>query len=1098
MQIREGNILKSPFWPEKVRVISVKTIGDSKVKIEAVGLERNQFYTSILSQDELKSVEIMEEKKFSFSADGEALFLYLEACRIRNAFQFDPLYAVNVSQIEPLPHQIDAVYHHLLPKPRIRFLLADDPGAGKTIMAGLLLKELKYRGLVERTLIVVPGHLKDQWLREMKEKFQENFAIVDRNVLRAEWGKNVFTDKNQVIVSMDFAKQKDVLSALRESRWDLCIVDEAHKLSAYKYGDKVDKTQRYNLGEVLSEISMHLLFLTATPHRGDPENFRLLLGLLEPDFFANTAILSESIEKKENPLILRRLKEDLKDFYGNPIFPPRKVETVKYRLSEDEIRLYNAVTEYVKEYFNKALEKGKRNVTFALTILQRRLASSVCAIRKSLERRHKRLKDLYEKGVILQEGEEIDEEYLEDLEESERWKKEEELEKLTSAETLEELKEEIDRVEELLALAREVEKKEVERKLNELKKVMEIENLQQNGTKMLIFTEFKDTLEYLVKKLRSWGYSVAFIHGGMDLDARLRAENEFRNQAQIMVSTEAGGEGINLQFCWLMVNYDIPWNPNRLEQRMGRVHRYGQKHEVRVYNLVATDTREGIILEKLFEKLSRIKEHLGSDKVFDVIGDVIVGKSLKDLIMDAIANRRTMDDILKDIEGIPDEEAIKIVREVSFEALATRHINLTRILGEQREAKEKRLVPEYIEEFFKRSAERLGISMEKRKDGLWRITVPTEVRNRGYEFKTKFGEVHREYTRVSFDKKRAFDLQAEFVAMGHPLLEAVIETILAKYGEIAMEGATFVDPEGKRDGLIWFLEAEIKDGSGSTAGKRIFAVYQSVDGGLSFVNPAILWDLKPIEKSGESKIQLDEERVLSFVISEGLERYKRELLETRKRYAEIKRKYGIRSINSQILESEAKLADYETRRSKGENIPDVTIQNEMRRREELEKKRERLLKTIEEEVHLYPTEPKILSVVRVVPETKDEMVSDEEIERIGMEIAMEYERRNLRVPEDVSALNLGYDIRSVDEKGNYRYIEVKARAEEGAIALTKNEWLMAQRLKDEYWLYVVANAKSEPKLYIVQNPAEKLKPNEVVDIVRYIVKDWKEKAELAR
>ncbi|GFP26010.1 hypothetical protein HKBW3S25_01496, partial [Candidatus Hakubella thermalkaliphila] len=334
-------------------------------------------------------------------------------------------------------------------------------------------------------------------------------------------------------------------------------------------------------------------------------NVRLLLHLLEPGFFADTAMLSESIQNKDNPLFLRRLKEDLKDFERAPLFPPRKVETVKYYLSNDEKRLYNGVTEYVEKHFNRALENEKHNVTFALTILQRRLASSARAIRKSLERRYERLKELYEKGQLIQDVG-YDEEYLEDLEEKERWKKEEELlEKLTSAETLEELKEEIKKLEELGSLAREVEKKEIETKLNELKKVMDAEKLQKSEIKLLIFTESKDTLEYLVEKLRKWGYSVTFIHGGMNLDQRIKAENDFRNQAQIMVSTEAGGEGINLQFCWLMVNYDIPWNPNRLEQRMGRVHRYGQQHEVHIYNLVAVDTREGRILEKLFEKLSR-------------------------------------------------------------------------------------------------------------------------------------------------------------------------------------------------------------------------------------------------------------------------------------------------------------------------------------------------------------------------------------------------------------------------------------------------------------------------------------------------------------
>jgi len=1109
MQIQQGNILKGPFWPEKVRVSSVKNIGKNQLRIEAVGLETQRFYNPVLSEEDIKAIEIQEEKPFLFSADGESMFLYLESHRIRNAFQFDPLCAVNVSQIDPLPHQIEAVYHYIMQNPDIRFLLADDPGAGKTIMAGLLLKELKYRGLVEKVLIVVPGHLKDQWFREMHEKFQENFSIIDRNVMTAEWGKNVFIDRNQVIISMDFAKQDDVRFALKDSKWDLCIVDEAHKMAAYKYGQKTSKTQRYAFGELLSSRTTYLLFLTATPHRGDPENFRLLLNLLEPGFFADTSMLSESIQNQDNPLFLRRLKEDLKDFDGAPLFPPRKVETIKYNLSDDEKKLYNAVTEYVEKHFNKALEKEKRNVAFALTILQRRLASSSRAIRKSLERRYGRLKELYGKGQqLIQEGQQLiqeagyDEDEIEDLEEKERWEKEEELlEKLTSAETLDELKDEIEKLEELVTLAKEVEKKEIETKLNELRKVMEAEKLRETKTKLLIFTESKDTLEYLVEKLRKWGYSVVYIHGGINLDARIKAEADFRNQAQIMVSTEAGGEGINIQFCWLMVNYDIPWNPNRLEQRMGRVHRYGQQHEVHIYNLVAVDTREGQILNRLFDKLSQIRDHLGSDRVFDVIGEVLVGKSLKDLIVDAIANRRTMEDILKDFERIPDKEAIRKVREASLEALATKHIDLTRILGEQRRAMENRLVPEYVEEFFKRAAKVLDIKMEKREDGLWRIaSVPFEIRNQPYDFKIKFGEVQREYAKISFEKERAFKLQAEFVAMGHPLLEAVVSIILTRYAQSASDGAAFIDPEGKRDGIIWFLEAEIRDGKNDVAGKRLFAVYQDKNNTLSFVNPTVLWDLKPKPKHSEcSEIPLDKDGVVSLVISEGLENYKRELLERRQRDAKIKRKYGIRSLESMILDSEGKLVDYETRKTKGENIPEATIQNEKRNKENLERKKQRLEKEIEAEIHLYPTEPRIIGVVRVVPgEPHTEIVGDKEIEQIGMKIAMEYERSHGRTPEDVSFQDLGYDVRSCDERANYRYIEVKARAKEGAFALTPNEWLMAQRLKEEYWLYIVTNAANNPELYLIQNPSAKLEPGKVVDIVRYVVKNWKEKAEVAK
>jgi len=1111
IQIEPDNVLNGPFWPEKVRVISVRHIGTNQTKIEAVGLRSMRYYNSILSFQDIESIEIIESKMFRFTGDGTLSYLYLESHRIRNAFQFDPLFAVNVSQIDPLPHQIEAVYNYILQNPRIRFMLADDPGAGKTIMAGLLLKELKYRGLVQRTLIVAPGHLKDQWHREMKDKFQEKFKVVDRNLMRSSWGQNVFTDENQAIISLDFAKQDDVMLALKDSRWDLTIVDEAHKMSAYKYGEKVTKTGRYNLGELLSPLTDYLLFLTATPHRGDPENFRLLLDLLEPGLFADTSMLAESIENRDNPLFLRRLKENLKDFDDVPIFPPRTVETIGYQLSDEEARLYNAVTEYVQKHFNKALEKEKRNVAFALTILQRRLASSVRAIRKSLERREERLKILLEKSQIFQDIQ-FDEGYLDDLEEKERWKKEEELlAKLTSADSFDELEVEIEKLQDLVAIAKEVEKKEIETKLTELKRVMDSEHLSSTDVKLLIFTESKDTLEYLVEKLKKWGYPVVFIHGGMDLDQRIRAENEFKNTAQIMVSTEAGGEGINLQFCWLMVNYDIPWNPNRLEQRMGRIHRYKQRHHVHIYNLVATDTREGRILARLFEKLQHIRDQLGSDRVFDVIGEVLTGKSLKDLIVDAIADRGMWEEALRDFERTPDEAIIRKVREASLEALATPHIDLSRVLGEQRQAIENKLVPEYVEQFFITAAAPLNIKIEERQKGIWRITsVPFDVRDQPHEFKIRFGEVFKEYNKITFDKGNVAQHEAEFVAMGHPLLESAVSSILTQYESIAAEGSTFEDPERKKDGIVWFFECEIRDGNAKTAGKRLLALYQDLlntADPFSFVNSSILYDLKPLsERESSTEVSqlpsgsIDMDAINMFVINHGIEVYRKELLERRQRDADIKQKYGIRSLDSMILESDAKLSDYETRRLKKEHVPpEVTIHNELRKKEDLERKKKNLLKEIEAETHLYPVEPKIISAVRVVPGPAigGEMFPDSEIEQLGMQVVAEYERSKGREPEDVHLKNLGYDIRSCDKEERFRYIEVKARARSGDIALTPNEWTMASRLRDKYWLYVVINARSNAALYLIPDPASKLQPEKVVSIVRYVVKDWQAQSEAA-
>ncbi|MGC9014738.1 MAG: helicase-related protein [Thermoproteota archaeon] len=1101
--VKTGDVLEGPFWPEQVRVISSRELG-TNIAISCVGLKSERYYSeAIFSKSDLEKIRIIKIRGKDFSGDAEAFFLYMEGKRIRFAFQFDPLFAINVSQINPLPHQIDAVYYHILKQPRIRFLLADDPGAGKTIMAGLVLKELKQRGLVQRVLVVVPGHLKDQWVREMKEKFDESFKVIDRAVMNASWGRNVWQDENQVITSIDFAKQKDVMLSLAESRWDLVIVDEAHKMAAYEYGGKMTRTERYKLGQLLSRNSNFMLFLTATPHRGDPSNFRLLLDLLEPGFFATNEMLEDSIRNKDNPLFLRRLKEDLKDFDGKPLFPPRYVKTITYRLSDDEKRLYNAVTEYVEKYYNKAIQKEKRSVAFALLILQRRLASSIRAVRKSLERRRNRLKELHDKGEIISELGYIDEEALEDSSEIERWKKEDELlENLTSAETLDELQGEIEKLDELIKLAKEAERKEIETKLNELKSVMEQEQLGKNEIKLLIFTEFKDTLEYLVEKIRSWGYSVTYIHGGLSLDKRISAEHEFKDRAQIMVSTEAGGEGVNLQFCWLMINYDIPWNPNRLEQRMGRIHRYGQQKEVHIYNLVAVDTKEGRILDTLFSKLEMIKAHVG--KVYDVLGDVISaylpnGKTLQDLIVEAITNTRSMDEILKDIESIPDRKAIEKAKEAALEGLATKYIDLSRILGETRIAKENRLVPEYIEQFFIRASKKLGINVEKRKDGFWRIpSVPHDLSSVSVEFKLKFGEVFREYKKFSFDKEEAFKSQAEFVAPGHPLLEAVVEKVFEKYYDDVQKGATFLDPSGALNGFIWFLEGRVNDGTGQVVGKRIFALYQDTKNNIKLVSPSILWDLKPKQhqlNDAQENFALDENSIVLFAAENVFQSYLEELKKQREHDAMIKRKYGLRSLQELILESEKKLIDYMPKVTKGE-IPEIVLQNEMRNREELERKKYQLEKQIESEINLSLGMPTIIGVVRVIPEIimDDALREDKEVEEIGMKIAMSFEIANGRIPEDVSAQNLGFDIKSRASDGSFRYIEVKARAREGKIALTPNEWLMAHRLRNEYWLYVVVNVAKTPELYTIQNPAEKLKPEEEVEIVRYIVDNWKSTA----
>lgn len=1094
--IKEGDVVKGPFWNEPVKVDKLNEIGDY-IHIIGSTTRSKKHIDQLIKRDEVSRLEVLENL-IDFSASPEESFFFIEATRFKYASLFDPLLAMNISKIDPLPFQIEAVYGYVLKQPRIRFLIADDPGAGKTIMAGLILKELKLRRLTRRILIIAPGHLKDQWRRELREKFDEKFVVLDRQTFNAHYGENPWEKNDQIITSIDFAKQEEILPTLSSVHWDLVIVDEAHKMAAYKYGDKISKTQRYKLGEVISKTSDHLLFLTATPHKGDPENFRLFLDLLVPGFFASPQMVEESLRNKDNPLFIRRLKEDLRDFEGKPIFTRRFPKTIKFSLSDREKDLYNRVSQYVIDQYNKALaDDKKRNVAFALMILQRRMASSTYALLKSLERRKERLEKIF-KGDEKQKEVLVDFETLEDLEESERWEKEKEWESISFAKDSEELKQEIETLERLIEKAKEIINSESEVKLRELKKAIgegfkKIKDMDGNP-KVLIFTESKDTLEYLVNKINSWGYRVNFIHGGMSIDERIEAEKIFRDETDVMVATEAAGEGINLQFCHIMINYDIPWNPNRLEQRMGRIHRYGQQKDVYIFNLVAEDTREGKVLTKLFDKLEEIRDKLGSDRVFDVIGDVFYGKNLYQLILNAVTNAKTMDEILKELDIQPDEKYISKIKDILGESLATRFIDYTKIQEMAEKAREYRLVPEYVEEFFKRVFTKAGGKFRELKEGFIAIdSVPYEIRKiaESVDLKNRFGIVMRRYKKATFDKDIAFkNPDAEFISFGHPLLEALIQWVINKVGENVKRGSIFKDPSGIYDGFIWFYIGEVKDGKGETAGRKIIAIY---DNGNEFkeISPAILWDLSPAERNADST-EINEQRLFPFVI-EAVEKYKEKIKRERERQAKIKEKYGLKSLEYLIGELDAELAELYERQAAGEKV-DLPIRNKEEQKKRYEEAKRALEEEIKQERSLSISMPELLTVIRVIPE-KGEMAEDKEIEKIGMEIAIEYERIQGREPEDVSKENLGFDIRSKG-KDEIRYIEVKARAGEGEVALTPNEWFKARRFKKQYWLYVVANAKTNPVLYIINNPAENLKPQEKVEVVRFIVppKQWKEKS----
>lgn len=1075
--------IQGPQWPESVQIANSNIIG-KYVNIQGWTTITRSEVNDLIPESEMDNIQPILSS-VDMSGDPMKVFLAVEAIRYRLAYMYDPLLAIHASRVEALPHQIEAVYMYALRMPRMRFLLAHDPGAGKTIMAGLIIKELRMRKTVSSVLIVVPGHLKDQWRRELKDKFDESAAMVDRSYVEAHYAENVWTKGGTIITSIDFAKQDDILESLNAAEFDLTIVDEAHKMSASRYGDKTDKTNRYRLGEILSRVSEHLLFLTATPHRGDPENFRLFLDLLEPGFFATADMIQESINAEDNPLFLRRAKEDMKNFDGKPLFVPRIVKTVPVDLSNREMQLYDSVSEYVRVQYNKAIQsEKKRNVTFALIMLQRRMASSTHALLRSLERRQNRLqnilRDFDQEANRFASPHAPDLDTLEEMSESERWREEEKWEALSMAENREEMDEEIRIINGLIVDARAVIKHESERKMQDLRDMLEDLDDKYGNDKILVFTESKDTLQYLEEKIRSWGYSVNTIHGGMKLLDRVDAEAIFRNETRVMVATEAAGEGINLQFCHLMINYDLPWNPNRLEQRMGRVHRYGQQYEVTVFNMVAVDTREGKIMKTLFDKLKKIKNDLGSDKIFDVITEIIPGTTLVKLMSEAAANTRRMDDILKDLDVTIDREYNRNIHEALKDSLATKYMNHGALSDMKERARADKLNPEYTGEMFERAFKMAGGKVRRRADGMVALdNIPADLRRITSDaiHQNLYGRTLNRYPKVSFDKDQATRESAEFIVFGHPVFEAVLEWIIRNCTKDALRGAAFEDPSGLMNGYIMFHEIELLDGAKRVAGKRLVSHFVDADTWeVRDIRPSILWDLKGLRECADPvyKTRAEEESLNQVMVA--MESYRQTVLKDRQRQSEIKRRYGLASLDKLINDLEKDLAVLHTRSASGEDVR-LSIHNKESKKDQYEQRRNELCNQIAQEQVINMAYPRLRGWVRIVPAdtVPDGMRRDPNIESIGMLMAMKHERQNGRSPEDVSANNIGYDIVSRKDDGDIRYIEVKARTGRGHVSMTPNEMKVARNLGSDYYLYVVYDAaKAAPYLKVVQNPGHRL------------------------
>ncbi|HLA27833.1 MAG TPA: helicase-related protein [Syntrophales bacterium] len=1108
-QLKPNVIVYGPIFPEPVQVITTIPMGES-IKLIGKGLKSGKVHEPILSIDQLATLEATPEKE-PFDGDPKHFRLGIEALRLALAYEYDPYFTLSIARVDPLPHQLEAVYDYFLKLPRIRFLLADDPGAGKTIMAGLLIKELKIRGLVKRILIVTPANLAFQWQRELKDKFRENFEVIRSDILRANYGSNPWQEKNSVITSLSWVSRiEDAKDSLLRSHWDLIIVDEAHKMSAYS---PEKKTLAYQLGEELSEITDHYLLMTATPHKGDPDNFCLFLKLLDKDVYGDVKSLEEAMRVHEAPFYLRRIKEALVTFPDpetgevKTLFTKRNVQTIEFQIDDEEWDFYDALTRYVEDQSIKAAADDSargRALGFTMAMLQRRFASSVYAVRRTLER----MKDKREKILADPDGyrrEQISRKLpddFDDLPEEEQQEIISQLEDVVASVDPTALKEEILQLGKLIEQAQYLEKREIESKLVKLRDVLIAQNIFNDPRmKLLIFTEHKDTLDFLIAKLREWHLSVTQIHGGMKIGdrdtpgTRIYAEREFREDCQIMVATEAAGEGINLQFCWFMINYDIPWNPMRLEQRMGRIHRYGQEKDCLVLNFVATNTREGRVFQKLFERIGKIEEDLDpkrTGKIFNVIGDIFPANMLEKMLRDMYAHNLTVDVITNRIIHDIDTERFRSITQSTLEGLAKRELNLSAIVGKSAEAKERRLVPEVIEDFFIQAASITGIHpRETTKSGhVYRVgRVPRTLWPIGEQLEPQFGKLGREYRHIVFDKKLLTDDPTlEWVTPGHPLFEAVREDVFYRVQNDLRRGTVFYDLQRSEPARLDVFSIAIRDGRGNILHRRLFVVQVDVNGALTIRQPTIFLDLSlapaviptPDDANLPTRDVVEQE-----LIQKALNQFLEEIQMQREKETEVISRHIDISLNELINRQNLRMGELLESQQAGDASPllAANIKTTEDRLFELNARLEGRREELRQERHCTITDIHHLGRAWVLPHPERQtpnvqsFIRDDEIEKIAVQAVIAHEEARGWQVISVELENRGFDLISrrlhpedPQTAIEVRFIEVKGRSAVGEVAVTTNEYKTAERLKKDYWLYVVYDCATTPKIHPIQDP----------------------------
>ncbi|BBZ07780.1 MULTISPECIES: helicase-related protein [Mycolicibacterium] len=1023
----------------------------------------------------------------AFDANATDFKMVAEAQRITLAGLFDPMLAVATSDVRPLPHQIRAVYGELLPRTPLRFLLADDPGAGKTIMAGLYIKELLLRDDVRQCLIVAPGGLVEQWQDELFFKFGLRFDLLTNQLIDANVNLNVFETNPLLIARMDQLSRNEELQAqLKETEWDLIIVDEAHRMGAHYFGGKLEKTKRFLLGEMLGRITRHLLLMTATPHSGKEEDFQLFLTLLDRDRFEG-----KNTKTANTDGIMRRMvKEDLLTFEGKKLFPERRAETVPYELTALEYSLYAEVTDYVREGMNRADRVGgkrKNTVGFALTVLQRRLASSPEAIFRSLVRRTERLER--KKLEILNgtytdreptidfEGLDADDYNSEQIEELE----EELLDAATAAQTVEELDAEILELADLTTVAKQVRDSGTDRKWTELSRILQDEALtvDANGwpRKLIIFTEHRDTLDYLAGRIRTLigkPNAVQAIHGGVRRKERRMITEEFtkNRDCQILLATDAAGEGLNLQAAHLMVNYDLPWNPNRIEQRFGRIHRIGQEEVCRLWNLVASNTREGAVFERLLEKIEEQRKAYGG-KVFDVLGEAFADTPLRDLLLDAIRYGER-DDVRAKMHEVIDHKVSDGLKELLDErALASDHLadaDLAKLRAAMDEARARRLQPHYIELAFKAAFTRLGGRIAKRERGRYEIAnVPAQIRA------SKYQPIATKYDRVAFDLEHVHSeelARADLLAPGHPLHDAVMDEAIRHFGGTLNSGTVLVSATLEEPHLLVGVVEEVADATGAAVSRRFGYAYVDSLGTVTPAGPAPYLDCvaapdTPAVAAARRSPWLTEaeDRATSWIITTQLPEYLAEVQPRRAAELAKARELVVKRLEGErdrLLLDAAVAAEKERAGEK----PKESAESLNRKAVELDARLRKRLELLDKQALMSTKPPRIMTAALVLPVS---MVDGElpasapmhaketkEVERRGVDLVMATERTLGRTPVEQSFNNKGFDILSSDPGGDTYRIEVKARLDGATdFFVTHNEVMVGKNAAPRYRLALV-------------------------------------------